>query len=357
MNPRDIKIQKTKRPKPKPDPQELGFGTQFTDHMFIMDYEEDRGWHSPRIEPYGFLSLDPATAALHYGQSIFEGLKAYRTEDGSILLFRPQENLKRINVTNERMCIPPIDGEFCLEALKTLVELEKDWVPDAPDTSLYIRPFIFAADPYLGLRPSKTFKFIIILFPAGAYYPQGINPVDIYVETEYVRAVPGGTGFAKTSGNYAASLKAQAEAEKKGFVQVMWLDGIERKYVEEVGTSNVFFKINGEVVTPALQGSILPGITRKTSIEMLKEWSIPLSERRISIKEVFAAGRNGSLEEAFGTGTAAVISPIGSLHWNGESIRINNGQVGDISYRLYQTLTGIQTGKIKDRLSWTVRVC
>ena len=357
MKKSEIKINKTSQPKAKPDSNQLGFGTLFTDHMFVMDYSRDKGWNNPQIVPYGPLTLDPSTATFHYGQSTFEGLKAYRSADNSILLFQPQENMKRINMTNERMCIPYIDEEFCLEALKTLLEIEKDWVPDAPDTSLYIRPFIIAADPYLGLRPSKSFKFLIILSPVGAYYPQGINPVNIYVETEYVRAVPGGTGFAKTSGNYAASLKAQAEAEKKGFVQVLWLDGIERKYVEEVGSMNVFFKIDGEVITPALQGSILPGITRQATIDLLKEWGIPVSERKISIKEVFEAAQKGSLDEAFGTGTAAVISPIGELHWNGENIQVNSSQVGEVSSRLYHTITGIQTGRLEDHREWTIRVC
>ena len=351
-----ITIQKTTQPKPKPDQNNLEFGTLFSDHMFIMDYETEKGWHSPRIVPYGPLHLDPSTATLHYGQAIFEGLKAYRTADNRILLFRPEKNLERINTTNDRMCIPPIDVDFCLEALKTLVNLEKDWIPAAPGTSLYIRPFIFATDPYLGVRPSNSYKFMIILSPVGAYYPEGINPVSIYVEPEYTRAAKGGTGFAKTIGNYAASLKAQAKAAEKGFVQVLWLDGVEKKYIEEVGAMNVFFKINDEIITPALEGSILPGITRASVIQLLRHWGMNVSERRISMQELYDAYQAKTLKEAFGSGTAAVISPIGKLDWNGRSIEISQGEIGEVSQRVYDTLTGIQTGVIDDTFNWVVEV-
>jgi len=350
-----ISIQKTTKPKPKPDQDNLGFGRYFSDHVFIMEYDAEKGWHSPRITPYEPLQLDPATAAFHYGQAIFEGLKAYRTADNRILLFRPEKNMERINITNNRMCIPPIDVDFCLEALKTLVSIDQDWVPTAPGTSLYIRPFIFATDPYLGLRPSNSFKFMIILSPVGAYYPQGINPISIYVESEYTRAVKGGTGFAKTSGNYAASMKAQAKAAEKGFVQVLWLDGIEKKYIEEVGAMNVFFKINNEVITPALEGSILPGITRDSVIQLLKHWDMNICERKISMQELYDAYQEKTLEEAFGTGTAAVISPIGELNWNGMSIKIGQG-IGEVSLKVYDTLTGIQTGRLDDIFNWTVEV-
>ena len=351
-----IAIQKTTQPKPKPDQDKLGFGTLFSDPMFIMDYEPEKGWHNPKIVPYGPLQLDPATATLHYGQAIFEGLKAYRTADNRILLFRPEKNLERINTTNERMCMPSIDVDFCLEALKTLVDLEQDWIPSAPGTSLYIRPFIFATDPYLGVRASHTYKFMIILSPVGAYYPQGINPVNIYVEPEYTRAVKGGTGFAKTIGNYAAGLKAQAKAADKGFVQVLWLDGVEKKYIEEVGAMNVFFKINDEIITPALEGSILPGVTRASVIQLLKHWGMNVSERRISMEELYDAYQAKTLKEAFGTGTAAVISPIGKLDWNGRSIEIGQGEIGEVSKRVYDTLTGIQTGVIDDIFNWVVEV-
>lgn len=351
-----IKIEKTTNPKQKPDQSNLGFGQTFTDHMFVMDYTEGKGWHDARIVPYAPLELDPATMVLHYGQAIFEGMKAYKTDDGRILLFRPEKNMQRINASNERMCIPPIDEDFCLEAIKTLVNLDKEWIPEAEGTSLYIRPFIIATDPFLGVRPSETYKFIVILSPVGAYYASGINPVKIYVEPKYVRAVRGGVGFAKTIGNYAASLKAQMEAKKKGYAQVLWLDGIERKYVEEVGTMNVFFKINGEVVTPELSGSILPGITRDSAIEVLKKMGMKVTERKITIQEVYEAHESGTLEEVFGTGTAAVISPVGELNWDGKIIAINDGKIGDVSQKLYNEITGIQTGKVEDTMGWTVEV-
>ncbi|MCX8131647.1 MAG: branched-chain amino acid aminotransferase [Clostridia bacterium] len=352
----EIRIEKNKNPKQKPDPNSLGFGKYFTDHMFIMDYTEGKGWHDARIIPYGPLELDPATAALHYGQSIFEGLKAYKTEDGRILLFRPGKNMDRINSTNERMCMPQIDVEFCIEAIKTLVKLDSDWIPSAPGTSLYIRPFIFAVDPFLGVHPSHTYKFIVILSPVGAYYPTGLSPVKIFVESEYVRAVKGGTGFAKTCGNYAASLKAQSEASQKGYIQVLWLDGVERKYIEEVGAMNIFFKINGEIITPSLEGSILPGITRDSVIQLLKSWGVKVTEKRITIQEVYDAHANGALEEVFGTGTAAVVSPVGELNWNDNKITVNDFKIGEISQKLYDSITGIQSGKLEDKLNWTVKV-
>jgi len=284
-----IKIEKTKFPKPKPNQDNLGFGQYFTDHMFIMNYTEGKGWHDPRIVPYGPIPFEPSTMVFHYGQAVFEGLKAYKTTDGRVLLFRPRKNMERINISNDRLCIPPVDPDFCVEALKTLVNIDKDWIPEAEGTSLYIRPFIIATDPYLGVRNSKTYMFMIILSPSGAYYPGGINPVKIYVEPRYVRAVRGGTGYAKTPGNYAASLKAQDEAHNEGYVQVLWLDGVEKKYVEEVGSMNVFFKINGEVITPALEGSILPGITRASTIDLLNHWGVKVTERRLSIQELYEA--------------------------------------------------------------------
>jgi len=280
-----ISIQKTQNPKNKPDQDNLGFGQIFTDHMFIMDYTEGKGWHDPRIVPYGPLSLEPSTMVFHYGQAVFEGLKAYKTEDGRILLFRPRKNMERINISNERVCIPKIDVDFAVEACKTLVSVDRDWIPEAEGTSLYIRPFIISTDPFLGVRPSWTYKFIIILSPVGAYYKEGINPVKIYVESEYVRAVKGGTGYAKTPGNYAASLIAQVKAKELGYTQVLWLDGVEKKYIEEVGTMNVFFKINGEVITPSLDGSILAGITRESTIELLRASGIKVTERKITIEE------------------------------------------------------------------------
>lgn len=351
-----IRIEKTTTPKAKPDQNRLEFGHHFTDHMFIMDYTEGKGWHDPVIIPYQPLSLDPSTMVFHYGQAIFEGLKAYKAKDGRILLFRPNKNMERVNISNDRLCIPPIDVDFAVEAIKAVVNVDKEWIPEAEGTSLYIRPFIISTDPYLGVRPSKTYKFMIILSPVGAYYPEGINPVRIYIEPNYVRAVKGGIGFAKTPGNYAASLKAQVEAQQKGYTQVLWLDGLERKYIEEVGTMNVFFKINGEVVTPSLEGSILAGITRNSTISLLKHWNIPVVERKISITELYEAQAKGLLEEAFGTGTAAVISPIGELNWDGHIITVNNGQTGELAARIYETITGIQSGALQDEFGWTVEV-
>lgn len=351
-----IRIQKSNTLKQKPDQNNLGFGRYFTDHMFIMDYSNDKGWYDARIVPYGPLEIDPATMVLHYGQAIFEGLKAYKTKDGRILLFRPEKNMERVNQSNDRMCIPPIDVDFGVEAIKAIVSLDKDWIPTAEGTSLYIRPFIIATDPYLGVKSADTYKFIIILSPSGAYYSTGINPVKIYVENEYVRAVRGGTGFAKTPANYAASLKAQNLAKEKGYEQVLWLDGVEMKYVEEVGSMNVFFKIDGEVVTPSLDGSILPGITRDSVIQLLRHWNVPFSERKLGIQELYDAYKNGKLEEAFGTGTAAVISPIGELCWNDRVMTINNGEIGELSAKIYNTITGIQSGKIQDEFGWTTEV-
>ena len=350
----DITLSETKKEKPNVD--QLEFGRIFTDHMFVMDYSATKGWYDPRIVPYGPISLSPSTMAFHYGQTVFEGLKAYRTKDDKVLLFRPNKNLERLNLSNDRLCIPQIDEELVIEALKQLVSIDKEWIPTAEGTSLYIRPFIIPTEYYLGVAPSKHYRFMIILSPVGSYYKEGIHPVKIFVENEYVRAVAGGTGTAKTGGNYASSLKAQDEAEKRGYSQVLWLDGVEKKYVEEVGSMNVFFKINGEVVTPALNGSILEGVTRNSIIHILKHWGVPVSERRLSMEDLYKAYKEGQLEEAFGAGTAAVISPIGELFYNEESMVINNGETGDISKKLYDTLTGIQTGAVEDIFGWVVNV-
>ena len=353
----EITIERTQHPKQKPtDQTRLGFGNYYTDHMFLMNYDEGKGWHDPRIVPYGPIELDPAAMCLHYGQEGFEGLKAYRTEDGRILLFRPDRNMARLNSSNERLCIPAIDEAFAVEAIKKLVSVDQDWIPTAEGTSLYIRPFIFATEAQVGVHPAQELLFAIILSPVGAYYPEGLNPVKIYVEDKYVRAVRGGMGYTKTGGNYAASLKAQDEAEKVGYTQVLWLDGVERKYIEEVGTMNVFFVIDDEIVTPELQGSILPGVTRMSCIELLKKQGYKVSERRLSIEEVAEAADAGKLKEAFGSGTAAVISPIGELKWDEKVMTINNGEIGTISQHLYDTLTGIQWGKLPDPYGWTVEV-
>ena len=353
----EITIERTQHPTQKPtDQTRLGFGNYYTDHMFLMNYDEGKGWHDPRIVPYGPIELDPAAMCLHYGQEVFEGLKAYRTEDGRILLFRPDRNMARLNSSNERLCIPAIDEAFAVEAIKKLVSVDQDWIPTAEGTSLYIRPFIFATEAQVGVHPAQELLFAIILSPVGAYYPEGLNPVKIYVEDKYVRAVRGGMGYTKTGGNYAASLKAQDEAEKVGYTQVLWLDGVERKYIEEVGTMNVFFVIDDEIVTPELQGSILPGVTRMSCIELLKKQGYKVSERRLSIEEVAEAADAGKLKEAFGSGTAAVISPIGELKWDEKVMTINNGEIGTISQHLYDTLTGIQWGKLPDPYGWTVEV-
>lgn len=351
-----MKITKTTTPKQKPDENNLGFGKYFTDHMLIMNYEEGKGWFDARIVPYGPLTIDPSTMILHYGQTVFEGMKAYRAADGRVLMFRPQANLERINISNERMCIPAIDVDYCLNLIFELVKLERDWIPSAEGTSLYIRPFIIGTDAVLGVHPSKTYMFIVILSPVGAYYPGGLDPVKIYIEDEYVRAVKGGTGFAKTAGNYASSLKAQDLANKKGYTQVLWLDGAEHKYIEEVGAMNVFFKIGNEVVTPALNGSILAGITRNSVIEVLKSFGENVVERKISIDELISAHENNTLIEAFGTGTAAVISPMGTLNYKGKELLISGGKIGSLSQKLYDTLTGIQWGRIKDSFGWTVEL-
>lgn len=345
----------TKNPKKKPEGP-LGFGKIFTDHMFIMDYSAENGWYDPRIVPYGDITLSPASMVFHYGQEMFEGMKAYRAHDGRILLFRPDKNIERMNNTNARMCIPHVDPDFVLKAISELVLTDESWIPSEPGTSLYIRPFIIATDPFLGVHPSKTYKFMVILSPVGSYYAGGLAPVKICVEDEYVRAVKGGTGFAKVGGNYAASLIGQQKAEEKGYAQVLWLDGIEHKYIDEVGAMNVFFVINGKVITPKLEGNILPGVTRDSAIAYLRAKGYEVEERRISVAEVYEAGENGTLDEMFGTGTAAVISPVGLLDWHGKQLTINNNEIGKISRMLYDEITGIQFGEKKDEFGWSYEI-
>ncbi|WP_018665307.1 branched-chain amino acid aminotransferase [Heyndrickxia acidiproducens] len=352
-----IELIKADVKKEKPAVESLGFGKHFTDYMFVMDYNDEKGWHQPRITPYAPLVLEPSAMVFHYAQAVFEGLKAYRTKDGRVLLFRPEKNVARLNTSCQRLSIPQIDEEVVLDAIKQLVEVEKDWVPDKEGTSLYIRPFIIATESSLGVHPAHEYKLMVILSPVGSYYGDQLKPVRIYVEDEYVRAVRGGVGFIKTAGNYAASLKAQEKAEERGYEQVLWLDGVERKYIEEVGSMNIFFKINGEVVTPKLNGSILGGITRDSVIELLKYWGVPVKEVKISIDEVYDAYQKGELEEVFGTGTAAVISPVGELGWKDITMKIAGADKEDsIANRLYNTLTGIQLGKQEDPLHWTVEV-
>ncbi|MBE6108850.1 MAG: branched-chain amino acid aminotransferase [Erysipelotrichaceae bacterium] len=352
----EIKINRIETPKQLPDSSSLGFGKIFTDHMFIADYSKDEGWHDYRIVPYGNLSVSPACTAFHYGTEIFEGLKAYRRPDGEVQLFRPIENARRMNRSAERLCMPQFPEEDFVEAVKTLVKLDERWVPSDPGTSLYIRPFTIGNDETLGVHAVNHATFIIILSPVGSYYKEGLNPVSIMIEDQDVRAVRGGTGEAKCGGNYAASNRAGDRAEKKGYSQVLWLDGVERKYIEEVGAMNVMFKINGTVVTPALSGSILPGITRKSIIEILKKEGYPVEERLLSVDELAAAMADGSLEEAWGCGTAAVVSPIGELVYKDQVYTVNNKQIGELTQHLYDTLTSIQWGKSEDVYNWTVKI-
>lgn len=353
----DLRIERTTMPKERPGADHpLTFGTIFTDHMFICDYEAGKGWIDPRIVPYQPLVLDPSCMVFHYGQEMFEGMKAYKAEDGRVLLFRPDKNIERANKSNQRLCMPEIPKALFMDALIKLVNLEADWIPTKPGTSLYIRPFMIATDPYLGVRPSYTYKFIIILSPVGAYYETGINPVKIWIEDEYVRAVKGGIGEAKTGGNYVASMASQMKAHDEGYSQVLWLDGVHRKYIEEVGAMNIFFKINGTVVTPELNGSILSGVTRDSVLSLCREWGIPAEERKITVDEIVAAARSGAMEECFGTGTAAVVSPVGELRFGDEKLAVGGGQIGAMTQRIYDTITGIQIGKIQGPKDWSVEV-
>lgn len=352
-------VTRNTNPKPKPNPDELVFGRQFTDHMFIMDYDEGQGWHDGRIVPYGDILISPASSVLHYAQMMFEGMKGYKTGDGHILLFRPEMNARRLNRTNERICIPQMDEELFVDAVKATVREDADWVPDAPFTSLYIRPFIIADDPALGVKSAKHYRFMIILCPSGPYYAANrgkLSTTRIFVEDEYIRAAHGGTGYAKVGGNYAGSLRASKKAYECDCNDVLWLDAIEHKYIEEVGSSNAFFVIGDEVITAPLAGTILPGITRDSVLTLLREWGIPCAERKLSIDEVVAAAKEGALKEAFASGTAAVISPMGVLHYLGNEYTISKREVGPISQKLYDTITGIQTGKLEDTRGWTQRV-
>ena len=349
----EIKIIRNENPKVKPEAATLGFGKYFTDHMFIMDYDTEKGWHDARIVPFGKFEIHPASTALHYGSEIFEGLKAYRKADGSIQLFRPIENIRRMNRSAERLCLPEIPEDLALEIYTKFVAFEQEWTPSAPGTSLYIRPFMFGNDETLGVHAVHHATFMIILSPVGSYYKEGINPVKIMIEDTDVRAVRGGTGEAKCGGNYAASNRAGEKAAQQGYSQVLWLDGVHRKYIEEVGAMNVMFKIAGEIVTPALVGSILPGITRKSCLELLRKEGYNVSERLLSIEELEAAMENGTLEEAWGCGTAAVISPIGELAYKGKKYTVCGGKIGEVTQHLYDTITGIQWGKIEDTFGWT----
>ena len=352
----EITIKKAETLKPIIETDKLGFGQHFTDHMFNMDYNPQSGWHNSRIEPYAPIISDPAMMVFHYAQAVFEGLKAFYGKDGDILLFRPKDNFKRLNDSCRALCIPEIDEEFALKALKQLIEIEKNKIPNAEGTALYIRPTIIATDSFLGVKPSSTYRYFIILSPVGAYYAAGFNPVKIWITKNHVRAIRGGIGCYKAGANYAASLYAGKEAMEKGYAQVLWLDGVELKYIEEVGSMNIFFLIDNELVTPELHGSILPGITRKSIIHLAKEWGIKVSERKISVNELIESYEAGKLKEVFGTGTAAVISPVGEIGYGDKVLNINNGKVGELTGKFYKQLTDIQYGRAQGPEGWIEKI-
>ena len=356
MSEMPIRVTKAATKKDKPKDKDLAFGNVFTDHMFVMDFQEEKGWYDPRVEPYGPFPLDPATAVLHYAQALFEGLKAFRGKDGRIRLFRPQKHVERLNKTAHRMCIPAMDPDLVVKSWTTLIDVDRDWVPSALGTSLYVRPTIIASEAFLGVRPAREYLYYVILSPVGAYYPEGMNPVKIKVIDDQVRAVPGGLGEAKTGANYAASLYAAEEAKHQGFTQVLWLDGVHRKYIDEVGTMNIMMKIGDEVAPPPLSGSLLAGVTRDSAITLMREWGMTVHERQISIDEVMGAAADGTLREMWGTGTAAVISPVGELAYQHHRVAINQGRIGETAQRLYDTIVGIQYGIAPDTHSWTVEV-
>ena len=340
----------------RPADSDLGFGQVLTDHMFLMDYSADRGWHSPRIEPYRDLGLDPVAIVLHYNQQVFEGLKAYSLADGGIGLFRPHKNIERMNLSARRMVMPQLDAEVFLSAVKELVLLDRYWMPTSEGTAIYIRPTMIATQAALGVQPSETFLFFIVLSPVGPYYREGFNPTRIFVSDDYTRAAQGGVGNAKTSGNYGPTLYVSEDAKKKGYTQVLWLDAEERRYVEEVGTSNIFFVIEGELVTPSLSGSILAGVTRDSVIQVARSWGIPVRERRISMAEVAEGCRSGAISEAFATGTAAVVSPIGEIGYMDDDIPVGEGGTGPLAQRLYDEIVGIQYGHRDDHFGWRVQI-
>ncbi|HIJ63539.1 MAG TPA: branched-chain amino acid aminotransferase [Rhodospirillaceae bacterium] len=347
-----IAVNRSTSLKPRPSDDQLQFGTVFTDHMFVMDYSEGKGWHDPRVQPYQPFAMDPATAVLHYAQAVFDGCKAYRGGDGVIRFFRAEKHAERLNQSCERLCIPQLDPAMILESFQALVKVDQDWVPRKRGTSLYLRPTVIAAEPFLGVRPAKSYLYFLILSPVGPYYAEGINPVKILATDTYVRAVKGGTGAVKTAGNYAASIYAAEEAKHQGYTQVLWLDGVEHKYLDEVGTMNIMVKIGDEVITPPLSGSILPGVTRDSILSLCRDWGLKASERQISIDEVVAAARGGTLAEMWGTGTAAVVSPVGELGYKGEKIIINQGKTGPLTQKLYDAIVAIQYGETNDAKGW-----
>lgn len=350
-----LQITKARTLKEKPEVAGIPFGSYFTDHMFSMDYSAELGWHDASIIPYAPIEVSPSAQALHYGQTVFEGLKAYNV-DGDVTLFRPDENFKRLNRSLERLSMPRIDEEFALRALTELLKLEHDWVPDGEGQALYVRPLVFANEPYLGVRPAKNYKMLIVLSPVAGYYGAQLNPTSIFVEDSYVRAVRGGVGEVKFGGNYAASLHAQQKAADLGYEQVLWLDGVHQEYVEEVGSMNIFFVRNGELLTPELNGSILPGITRKSLIELASGMGYTVNEERIHIKDIEEGIKDGSVTEVFGAGTAAVIAPVGIMNIHGTDYRINGNEIGEVTQNLYDNLTGIQTCKLEDKYGWVYQV-
>jgi branched-chain amino acid aminotransferase len=355
----EIKINKIAPDKKKPiptDESKLGFGRMVTHHFFNMKYHTDRGWHDPVVEPYRKIELDPTAMCLHYGQEIFEGLKAYRGKDGEIFLFRPGKNIERMNVSARRLCMPPVDPDLFMDALRELVLLDKDWVPKSPGTSLYIRPTMIATEPALGVHPSSEYLFFIVIGPVGAYYAEGFSPTKIYVSEDYVRAVRGGIGDCKAAANYVSSLYVSRMAMEQGYTQVLWLDAIERKYAEEVGTSNIFFVIGDELITPALTGSILPGVTRDSVIQLARSWGVRVSERPIAMDDIMEVLVRGTLKEVFASGTAAIVSPVGQMFYRGKDHLINGGKIGALTEKLYNELLGLQYGAQDDPFGWRVRI-
>jgi branched-chain amino acid aminotransferase len=354
--PTPITLQRTTTPKQRPEDVRLTFGTSFSDHMFVAEYHEGKGWHDPRIIPYGSFDLDPATCMFHYGQAIFDGLKGFRGTDGTVRLFRPQAHAARLNRSAERLCIPALDPELVVDSFLRLVDVDRSWVPSARGTAIYLRPTVIASERFLAVRPAKSYLYFLILSPVGAYYAEGADPVSILATEEFTRAAPGGLGAAKTPANYAASLLAAEQAKKTGFTQVLWLDGVERRWLEEVGTMNIMVKIKGEVATPPLGDSILAGVTRDSILTLCKDWGIPCRERRIAIDEVVAAARDGTLEEMWGTGTAAVVSPVGEIGYRGERVKVADGKTGALTQRLYDAITAIQYAEAPDPHGWAVEV-
>ncbi len=352
MEIKQIPLPEEKKKTKVADESQLGFGKFFTDRMLLVEWKNGKGWFDARIEPYAPFVLDPACMVFHYAQEIFEGLKAYRWPDGTIALFRPEMNARRFNLSADRLCMPEIPEELFLQGIKDLVQLEKEWVPSADGTSLYIRPAMIAVEPMLGVKPSDHYYFYVILSPVGAYYASGFTPVKILVEDKYIRATPGGTGEAKTGGNYASSLKAGMEAKKKGYDQVLWLDGVHKRYIEEVGAMNMFFAYEDRIVTAPLDGSILHGITRDSVLKLVESFGLKVEERKIDVVELMNDIRSGKVKEAFGSGTAAVVTPVGALCYKDECLTVDDGKVGQVTQRLYDTLTGIQSGRLADSFGW-----